>query len=92
MSATGWKVESNSEHDWQVVSEKITNYVRSLNFGYRTTLMTENIKYYNSLAKLVSNHEVELTNGQGDKEKVTAKYILLAVGGRPTYPDIPGAR
>lgn len=23
---------------------------------------------------------------------VTAKYILIATGGRPTYPDIPGAR
>lgn len=26
------------------------------------------------------------------KERVlTAKYILIAVGGRPNYPDIPGA-
>ena len=27
----------------------------------------------------------------GEEKVVTAKYILIAVGGRPNYPDIPGA-
>ena len=33
----------------------------------------------------------QLTAKNGNKEIVTAKYILIATGGRPTYPDIPGA-
>ena len=49
------------------------------------------MKYYNKLAKLVDNHTIELKAANGDVEKVTAKYILLATGGRPTYPEIPGA-
>lgn len=36
------------------------------------------------------NH-IELVNPKGEIEQVTSKYILIATGGRPTYPDIPGA-
>jgi pyruvate/2-oxoglutarate dehydrogenase complex dihydrolipoamide dehydrogenase (E3) component len=33
------------------------------------------------------------TTDKRQKEKtITAKYILLATGGRPRYPDIPGAQ
>jgi len=31
-----------------------------------------------------------LTNFNGKEEKVTAKTIVLATGGRPSYPGIPG--
>ena len=31
-------------------------------------------------------------NPKGEIEQVTAKYILISSGGRPTYPDIPGAQ
>lgn len=27
----------------------------------------------------------------GEEKIVTARFILIAVGGRPNYPDIPGA-
>lgn len=27
----------------------------------------------------------------GQEKVVTTKYVLIAVGGRPNYPDIPGA-
>jgi len=35
---------------------RINSYIRSLNFGYRKTLKTDNVDYYNKLAKLKSNH------------------------------------
>lgn len=54
--------------------------------------MTEKIKYYNKLARLVSAHELELTGADKVPEVVTAKYILLATGGRPSDPEIPGGR
>jgi thioredoxin reductase (NADPH) len=74
------------------VAQKIQDHVRSLNFGYRKKLNSEKIKYYNKLAKLLSNHEIELTGADGLPEVVTAKYILLATGGRPSDPGIPGGR
>jgi len=54
--------------------------------------MKEEITYHNKLAKMTGKNEVELTDVEGNKEKVTAKFIVIAVGGRPTYPDIPGAK
>lgn len=39
---------------------------------------------------MVSANSIELTDANGEKETVTAKYILLATGGRPSDPNIPG--
>merc|ERR1719230_807222 len=47
-------------------------------------------KYYNSYAKFVDAHTVSLDNGKGKVEKVTADKIVIATGGRPSYPGIPG--
>lgn len=32
-----------------------------------------------------------MINKKGEKEEVKAKYIIIAVGGRPTFLDIEGA-
>ncbi len=48
------------------------------------------MKYYNKLAKLKSKNEIELTDANGVTEVVTANNILIATGGRPTAPGIPG--
>jgi len=50
----------------------------------------EKITYYNKKAKLLDPHRIELTDKDGNKEVVTAKYILIATGGRPADPEIPG--
>ena len=49
-------------------------------------------KYYNSYATFVDAHTLKLDNGKGKIETVTADKIVIAVGGRPSYPDIPGDR
>lgn len=51
---------------------------------------TDNVKYYNKYAKLISKNQIELTDAQGKTEVITAKNILIATGGRPTAPGIPG--
>lgn len=47
-------------------------------------------KYYNSYATFGDAHTILLDNGKGKKEQVTADKIIIAVGGRPSYPGIPG--
>ena len=54
--------------------------------------MSEKVEYINKLAKFKGANTVELTDVNGNSETVTADHILVAVGGRPTYPDIPGAK
>ena len=47
-------------------------------------------KYYNSYATFVDPHTLRLENAKGKIETVTADKIVIAVGGRPSYPGIPG--
>ena len=47
-------------------------------------------KYFNSYASFVNAHTIKLDNGKGKIETVTADKIVIAVGGRPSYADIPG--
>lgn len=53
-----------------------------------------NITYINGLGRFKDKHTV-VADIVGKKKNstrtVTGKYILIAVGGRPNYPDIPGA-
>jgi thioredoxin reductase (NADPH) len=67
-------------------------HIKGLNFGFRADLMKLGAKYFNSYAKFLDDHTVELDNGKGKIEKVTAARFIIATGGRPSYPDIPGAK
>jgi thioredoxin/glutathione reductase (selenoprotein) len=88
----GWKTDvSDFKHDWATIRDNVAQYISSLNFGYRSDLLSLKIKYLNSLGVFLDDHTLELTNAKGEKSKVTARRFLIAVGGRPIYPDIPGA-
>ena len=64
-------------------------HIKSLNWGYKSDLIKLKIKYYNHYARFVDAHTLELDNGK-EKVKVTADKIIIATGGRPNYPGIPG--
>ena len=49
-------------------------------------------KYFNSYATFVDPHTLKLVNAKNQEQQVTANKIVVAVGGRPSYPDIPGAK
>lgn len=72
--------------------ESVNNHIRSLNFGYKKELTQKGVKYYNKFATFKDRNTLILTDKRGKTEEVTAKYITIAVGGRPSYPDIPGAK
>jgi dihydrolipoamide dehydrogenase len=47
------------------------------------------LEFRHAEAKLLSQHEIQLTNGKGE-EVIAADYIILATGSRPRYlPEIP---
>ncbi|XP_008485481.1 thioredoxin reductase 1, mitochondrial-like, partial [Diaphorina citri] len=50
------------------------------------------VDYLNALGKFIDQHSVEATMKNGEKKTLTAENILIATGGRPNYPDIPGAK
>jgi len=80
----GWTVEK-PQHDWKTLIRNKDTEIDRLNSIYYTILSNNNVELYESRAELIDNHTVKV----GDKI-VTAEYILIATGGTPTMPDVPG--
>jgi len=65
-------------------------HIKSLNWGYKSDLMKMKCKYFNAYATFKDSHTVTLKTAAGAVSEVTANKIIIAVGGRPSYPGIPG--
>ncbi len=72
--------------------QNIQSHIKSLNWGFKADLIKVKCKYFNEYASFVDAHTLELKKANGDTQTVTADKIVIAVGGRPSYPDIPGAK
>lgn len=92
MQEVGWTVDTKAPHKWGPMLNQVNNHVRSLNWGYTSTLSKKGVKYYNSLAELDSDHKIKLTDKEGKVEYASAEYIIIAVGGRPTYLNVEGSK
>ena len=84
--AYGWPVQSGP-FNWASFQIKLDAELDRLEGVYRSILAKAGVETFDMAAKLVEPHVVELADGT----RKTAKHILLAVGGRPVRPDIPGA-
>eukprot|EP00030_Apusomonadida_sp_AF-17_P006122 a677752_82.p2 GENE.a677752_82~~a677752_82.p2 ORF type:complete len:543 (+),score=269.64 a677752_82:173-1630(+) len=89
--AYGWEVTKGA-HKWAQLVEGIQNHIGSLSWGYKVALREESVEYRNELGKIVDAHTIEVTNRKRQTSRITADKIVVAVGGRPAYPDIPGAQ
>jgi glutathione reductase (NADPH) len=83
-SGYGWKV-GNAELDWQYFITSIDKEVRRLSQLHINFLEKAGVELFSGRATLLDSHTVEV-----DGRKVTADKILIAVGGRPIKPDLPG--
>ena len=88
----GYPKELTKEFNWDTLRDNVQGHISSLNFGYRTQLRKNKVTYHNKFAKFVDTHTIELTDKKGKTEKVTADKILVSIGLRPTYLDIPGSK
>jgi len=78
------------KHDWAKLVGAVQDHISSLNFGYRVALREASVEYKNSLGTFVDAHTVECTDKKGKRTRVTARRIVIAVGGRPKALDCPG--
>ena len=68
----------------------VQKHIKSLNWGYKSDMISLNVKYYNAYASFLDPHTLHLIDGKGKEDRVTADKIIIAVGGRPSYPGITG--
>jgi len=87
--AFGWGVDK-ADHSWSKMVEEVQNHIGGLNWGYRVALREKNVTYLNEYVTFVDKNTVVTTNKKGKERTVTAAKFILATGGRPRYPAIPG--
>uniref|UniRef100_A0A2P2HXB3 thioredoxin-disulfide reductase (NADPH) n=1 Tax=Hirondellea gigas TaxID=1518452 RepID=A0A2P2HXB3_9CRUS len=90
--AFGWKTPEKISHDWAALVEGVQSHIGSLNWGYRVQLRDKKVDYINAYAKFTDPHTLQTVDRRGKERTITADQIVLAAGGRPRYPDIPGAK
>ena len=88
----GYPNELKKDFNWDTLRDSVQGHISSLNFGYRTQLRKFSVTYYNKFAKFIDAHTIELTDKKGKTETITADKILISIGLRPTYLDVPGAK
>ncbi len=78
-------------HSWEAMVASVQDYIRGLNFGYTKDLRDKRVTYENALATFTGPHAINLANpAAGTSRDVTARRVLVAVGGRPTMLSCPG--
>lgn len=88
----GWEVEKKEvNHNWTKMVEEVQNHIGGLNWGYRVALREKEVTYLNEFAEFVDEHKLKTVNKKGKEKEITADKFIIATGGRPKYPDIPGA-
>lgn len=86
--AAGYGFQINLEnHDWATLKSGRDAYVSRLNGIYANNLEKRSIDCIYSRAVLRSPHEVQDDGGAVYR----GKHVLIATGGYPTVPDLPGS-
>lgn len=81
----GWDV-SIGEFDWPSFKNRLDRELGRLEQIYRTNLGRPGAEIFDHRATVIDAHTVGLADGR----KFTTKHILVATGGHPFVPDIPG--
>ena len=84
--AYGWSADVG-RFDWSAFRTHLNSELDRLEGVYRGLLGGSGVTTYDVRARLADAHTVTLATG----ESVTAKHILIATGGTPIRPDMPGA-
>ncbi|MFW1676235.1 glutathione-disulfide reductase [Pontibacter sp. JAM-7] len=80
----GWQ-HQQPQFDWQTLRDNKTREIERLNEVYQNMLVNAGCELIHGRATLVGPHTVSVAGRQ-----YSAERILIAVGGWPHIPDIPG--
>ena len=83
-AAYGWTVPAPA-HSWATLRDNVNKEVDRLNAVYLRLLEGAGVKLHMGRGRLMDRHTIQI--GQ---ETVTADKILVATGGHPVVPEIPG--
>lgn len=83
--ARGYGWSAGTSFDWATLIANKGREIQRLNGIYRKLLVDSGVTLLEGHARLCDAHSVEV-----DGQRVSAEHILIATGGWPSVPDIPG--
>ncbi|HET7370377.1 MAG TPA: glutathione-disulfide reductase [Gammaproteobacteria bacterium] len=81
----GFAVDHSALH-WPTLKAKRDAYIERLNGIYESNLAKRNVDLIRGVARFVDAHTLEVGG-----ETFSAQHIIIATGGKPRWPAIPGA-
>jgi glutathione reductase (NADPH) len=84
----GWQGPA-PEFDWQKLRQNRRTEITRLNGVHQRLLLDSGVQVVYGRARLTNAHAARI-DGDGTSSQVTARHILIATGGRPFVPDVPG--
>lgn len=73
-------------HDWRALKERRDAYIARLNDIYARNLENRHVELIRGCAAFADARTLEV-----DARRLSAPHIVIASGGRPTVPQLPGA-
>lgn len=81
----GWSVKA-IDFDWKTFKQAKDREILRLENIYRNNLDNAGVQIFDMWAEIADAHDVRLADGS----IISAKYILIATGGHPYLPELPG--
>jgi glutathione reductase (NADPH) len=81
----GWDI-AKGPHDWPKLIAAKDREIGRLNGIYRTLLQNAGVTIFDAHARFIDAHTLDVGG-----TRITAERIVIATGGHPVRPDIPGA-
>jgi len=85
----GWTVAPPAFH-WPTLVKNKNTELNRLEGVYEGLLSSAGVETINGRGRLLDAHTIEIESRNGSTRRVTAETILIATGGWPALPDIPG--
>jgi glutathione reductase (NADPH) len=82
----GWTIEG-AQFDWPTLRDRVAHDVERLSRIYRANMHKAGVEIIEDRAEIVDAHRVKMIKSG---RTVSAERILVATGGRPVRPAIPG--
>ncbi|KAG1141426.1 hypothetical protein G6F37_005867 [Rhizopus arrhizus] len=83
--------DHEASFDWQFFKQKRDAYIKRLNGIYQRNLENDKIERFEGFASFVNKNTIRVQTSDTESFELQAKKILIATGGHPIIPDIPGA-
>lgn len=78
-------------HDWKALMARKDAEIGRLNGIYQRLLESQGVRIVRGRGVFVDAHRVRVTGPDGRSEDITAENVLVATGGEPVPPSMPGS-